>query len=153
MLEWSTYTSAQKGFWQAKPGRGKKRTTNNQNPKPKSPLHLLFTECLVLQAGSTCFSTGQRLEVVTASLFFRWIRHEWQVSRVPPGVAAKLKLKMTARKLLLSWKLHRLVLCISIKEKVSLKGNQLSLQMCIHPYAPTSRIHYFLSEDQKITCQ
>lgn len=140
------------GLLTGKTRQGKKNN-NHQNPKTKSPLHLLFSKCLVLQAGSTCFSTGQRLEVVTASLFFRWIRHEWQVSHVPPGVAAKLKLKMTARKLLLSWKLHRLVLCISIKKKVSLKGNQLSLQMCIRPYAPTSRIHYFLSEDQKMACQ
>jgi len=34
----------------------------------KKPSPSLFTECLLLQAGSTCFSTGQGLEAVTAIL-------------------------------------------------------------------------------------
>lgn len=121
-----------------------------QTPNEK-PLHLLFTECLMLQAGSACFRTGQRLEAVSVSLLFRWVRQEWQVSHVTLGTEVKLNQKI-ALKLLLSWKLHCLTLCISVagKKKILLEGNRLSLQMCMYPYAPTSRIHHFLSEDQKV---
>lgn len=125
MLECSTYTSAQKGFWQAKP-RGGKTQTQPQQPRP-SAFHRMP-------------DVADRVRTLRP---WPWIRGAdcwpalqlgWtQMAGLPcdPGLVMKLKQKMTC-KLLLSWKLLCLALHISVavEKKVSLEGNHLLLFRC-----------------------